>query len=408
MGRASGSLSSPAGAVGSDANRFPTAATVDQNFYNTDTNLYEADTSTFYPGGGPSAQTYTFTQTEAATTVPVGLGNNRPIQTAAAGTPLTGYVGGIMRSNPTTGSSVSYVIGNATNSPSDVVVQLDPSTSRIQANFNVKNISSSIAATTLSTASYQFGSVDPADRARSAYLDYDTFAARDARVGPAGNAVPVATVNGSALDNAHGALLNVRRADANHIAFNLDPANAGVICQCEFTRWGFWSIDDTRNSSSNQTTDRGHMMLWVAGKRPPSANEVPMTGSATYSGHVIVNVRNGANEYISGSSFTNTVNFGASSNQMSVSVGTPGANLDGATYAGSLSLNSDRRDFSGTLLGTGTGLTGNLTRTMGMNGSFFQGNNLPVGEMGGAVGISNSAGGSSSYIASGIFAGKRQ
>jgi hypothetical protein len=45
---------------------------------------------------------------------------------------------------------------------------------------------------------------------------------------------------------------------------------------------------------------------------------------------------------------------------------------------------------------------------MGMTGSFFQGNSLPVGEMGGAVGISNSAGGSSSYIASGIFAGKRQ
>jgi hypothetical protein len=140
------------------------------------------------------------------------------------------------------------------------------------------------------------------------------------------------------------------------------------------------------------------MMLWVAGQRPPSASDVPTSGTATYAGHVIVNVRNAGSEYITGQGFINTVNFGAASNQLTMAVGTPTDTLDGATYAGSLSLNSDRRDFSGALTGT-------LSRTMTVNGSFFRGISSPVGEMGGGVAVTNTAG---DYLASGIFAGKKQ
>jgi hypothetical protein len=88
---------------------------------------------------------------------------------------------------------------------------------------------------------------------------------------------------------------------------------------------------------------------------------------------------------------------------MAVTVGAVGATLDGATYSGSLSLRTDRRDFGGSLAGTGAGLTGNLTRSMSMNGSFFKGTSGPVGEMGGNVTVTNTGG---TYLGSGIFAGK--
>jgi hypothetical protein len=416
MGRASGNLSSPAGAVHTDSNLVPTSATINQLFYNTDTGVYDQPgnqdhrTDFFLGGGGPGSSTdYTYTQTEQRITTPSGLASDRPTQTTAAGNPLTGYVAGIMRSNPASGSSASFIVANTNNSTSDVVVQLDPSSSRMQANFNVKNINSNISATTLSFAHYQFGSLDPADRARSTYLDYDTFAARDGRVGPSGNTDPTSTVNGLAVDNTHGALLNVRRSDAQQIVNGIDPNNTSTaICQCDYTKWGFWSMDDSRTVSGNSISDRGHMMLWVAGRRPLSASDVPTTGTATYAGHVVVNVRNGTNEYLSGSAFTNTVNFGASSNQMTVNVATPTSTLDGASYSGSLSLRADRRDFGGTLQGTGNGLTGNLTRTMTMNGSFFQGVSSPISEMAGNVVISNTATGSAGYTAAGIFAGRKQ
>jgi hypothetical protein len=398
MGRASGPLSSAPGNVSVDSDFLPTSATITGVNYDSATKQYDnTNPPRFFLGGGAAAQDYTYTQIEQKIPTPTGLGSTRPTQTVASGAPLTGYIGGIMRSNPTTGTAQSFIIGNATHSPSDVVIQLDPSDSRMQANFNVSNRASSIGATSLSTAQYQFGSLDPVDRARSAYLDYDTFAARDARTGPSGNTDPLSTVNGLALDTSHGALVNIKGDLAQAIATGVGGSST-TICQCDYTRWGFWSMDDSRTVSGNVITDRGHMMLWVAGQRPPSASDVPASGTATYSGHVIANVRNAGNEYITGGNFTNTVNFGAATNQLTVSVGTSTDPFDGATYSGSLSLNSDRRDFSGVLTGT-------LSRTMTMNGSFFRGISSPVGEMGGGVAVTNTAG---DYLASGIFAGKKQ
>jgi hypothetical protein len=165
-------------------------------------------------------------------------------------------------------------------------------------------------------------------------------------------------------------------------------------------------MDDRRTVDNRRIVDRGHMNFYVAGQRPLSASDVPTNGTATYAGHVIANVRNGNNSYIAGANFTNTVNFGAANNQLSVAVGAPGATFDGATYSGSLSLKADRRDFGGSLAGAGDGLTGNLTRTMTMDGSFFKGTAGPVGEMGGNV--SNASTGSTGYVAGGIFVGKKQ
>jgi hypothetical protein len=135
-------------------------------------------------------------------------------------------------------------------------------------------------------------------------------------------------------------------------------------------------------------TDMGHMAFWVAG-RLPSSGEVPTSGVATYTGHVIANVANSGSQYTAASNFTNTVNFGAQTGAVTV----PG--FDGATYAGVVSFGPDPRNFNGSLAGT-------LGRTMAMNGSFFRGVSSPVGEMGGSVSVTGP-----SYLASGIFIGKQ-
>jgi len=241
------------------------------------------------------------------------------------------------------------------------------------------------------TALYEFGTVNASDPTRSAYVDYDNFAALDARTvtnQSTGASAPSSTIDSRPVSRTDGALLNANSA----VRQKISAAVGGAPCQCEYTRWGLWSMTGRQTVGGATYDDRGHMMTWVAGQRPASATDVPTTGTATYNGHVLTNVHNGSNSYLAGANFTNTVNFGAASNQLSVQVGTNNTTLDGATFSGNLSLKADRRDFGGTIGGT-------LSRSMTMNGSFFKGASGPVGEMGGNVQVTGS-----NYTASGIFA----
>jgi hypothetical protein len=398
IGRASGSFSSAPGNVTFDSDSLPTSSTVTGTHYDPATEQYDTNNPPrYFLNGASLPNTYDFTQSEQAITpLPAGLGDNRPAQIAGAGTALTGYVGGIMRTDSSAGPVVNYRIGNATSTASDVTIQLDPATSTMQADFHVARLAGVKTLTgsfLLDNAQYKLGSIGTGDLSRGSYVDYDTFAALDARSGTSADAAPDSTVNGLAVDTTHGALLNVRPADAQAISTALGGT---VICECDYSRWGVWSMDDQRTLSGDTINDRGHLMFWVAGQRPPNPGDVPVTGTATYGGHVIANVRNGTSDYLAGANFTNTVDFGAATNQLSVTVGTPSATFDGATYAGSLSLKTDRQDFQGTL-------AGDADRTMTMNGSFFNGASGPVGEMGGSVNVTNIFG---NYSASGIFIGK--
>lgn len=239
-------------------------------------------------------------------------------------------------------------------------------------------------------------SVNANDPTRGAYVDYDTFGALDARdVTPStGAGAPKSKVNEQAVTKSEGFLLRATRSVESNV---LAATGGTAACNCEYTRWGLWSMNTTRGTDSQSVVDRSPVNFWVAGQRPPSAADVPTSGSATYSGHVITNVQNNGSMYTASSNFTNTVNFGAATNQLSVQVGTAatnGSTLDGASFAGNLSLKADRRDFGGTIAGT-------LDRSMTMNGSFFKGASGPVGEMGGNVKVT----GPTSYTGSGIFAG---
>ncbi|MEO6946749.1 MAG: FecR domain-containing protein [Nitrobacter sp.] len=148
-----------------------------------------------------------------------------------------------------------------------------------------------------------------------------------------------------------------------------------------FRRWGFWPT----NSSTINTRTRTFREA-ILGARVPRISDVPTTGSATYTGHVIATV-NSAGLVAGG--FSNTVDFGARTGAVSVT------NLDSTNYTGNVSLNGSSLS---TLSHPLTGDVGN--RSMTLQGSFFQGKNSPVGEMGGSVAISGTGG----YLGSGIFA----
>jgi hypothetical protein len=134
-------------------------------------------------------------------------------------------------------------------------------------------------------------------------------------------------------------------------------------------------------------------MLWVAGV-PTAAGNIPTTGTATYTGHVIADINNGTATYIAAGTFSNNVNFGTR-------VGTVAINgLDATNYAGTVALTPASTLFAGSL-------TGNVgARTATINGSFFQGgatNTTPLyGEMAGSIAITGT-----SYLGSGIFAARK-
>jgi hypothetical protein len=124
-----------------------------------------------------------------------------------------------------------------------------------------------------------------------------------------------------------------------------------------------------------------------------SIGDVPTTGQATYTGHVIANVQSAG--FVAGG-FSNSVDFGARTGAVSVT------GLDNTNYSGTVYFNNDPRNFGGTIDSTNVGADG---RSMALQGSFFQGARSPVGEMGGSVAISSTK---DSYLGSGIFAASRR
>jgi hypothetical protein len=362
-----------------DDARLPLSGEASQRDFVATTQQYRDVQAFFFPGGGGASGNYDFMQQFARIPTPAGLGSNRPAEV------LTGWTGGLMR---TVNTSTSTFVAPTFATLGVATIYLDPSVNRVQANFNVVNATPTTN-DTFQFGQFQMGSLDLSLRGRGAYVDYDNFGAREAVVvNNAGTEQQqISTVNGAGLNNSTTFMVNVPRA----VALQLDPDT--TFCQCDYTRWGFWSTDSNRTTSSGAShSDRGHLLTWVAG-RLPNANEVPASGTATYVGHVVANIRNVSTtttEYVTSGNLTNTINFATQTGSANVN------GFDGVNYSGSLQLsNGDRRFFGGGLTGAG--------RTMVMTGNLFRGVNSPVGEMGGNVFVSGT-----NYTGSGIFAGRMQ
>ncbi|WP_374631529.1 FecR domain-containing protein [Ferrovibrio sp.] len=164
-----------------------------------------------------------------------------------------------------------------------------------------------------------------------------------------------------------------------------------TLCSCEYLQWGWWITDITHNGAGSATPgqrDRVHMASWVAGDLPGLA-EIPVTGTASFSGHATANVNNNGSRYVAFGSFSQSWNFATQAGNVTISNFDGIAPITGAVTAG------NGRDFSGTLSATG-GYTGSL------NGSFFKGGGDPTKSSGGNFSLNNT-----SYSAAGTFAAQK-
>jgi hypothetical protein len=372
IGRASGAVSSVAGSVEFDSAMLPVSGQVTQQDFVATTRTYRDIQGFYFKGDGSPTATYSFNQQFARLPTPSTLGSNRVNET------LQAWTGGVMRTfNQTTGTfdGASFqTLGFGS-------IVLNSTTNRLQTEFFVANVGE--GTNTFDFGRFQMGSLDPNLRSRSAYVDYDNFGAREAVVvtNDGTQQTQLSTVNNQSLNNSTTFMVNIPRNVAQQALPNV------TICECDYTRWGFWSTDSSRTTNGQVFSDRGHLMPWVAG-RPTTIAEVPATGSATYTGHVVANIRNAGRDYVAAGSLSNTVDFARRTGTASVTA------LDGVNYSGSLHLDpSDPRNLS-------AGLTGG-NRQMLMIGNLFRGSASPVGEMGGAVHITGT-----NYIGGGIFAGR--
>lgn len=310
---------------------------------------------------------------------------------------LSGYVGGLVYTRSSEGEHSSDHGGNGEHGVSHEIptninpvtgtaeITLDTANKRVQANLNTyrndpnnqNNPFAQLAETVHEL--FQFGSTGSSGPANSVYVDHDNFYA---------NTPENHEVNGTKVS---GVLVSGNGIATNPIVSetipNLTP------CQCDYTRWGFWMADESDTSTSAPTSYKTTFGTWVAGRPVGSIGDVPTTGAATYTGHVVANVNNAG--FVAGG-FSNNVNFGTRTGAVSVT------GLDNTNYSGTVNFNTDPRNFGGTINSTNIESDG---RRMAIDGSFFQGPHSPVGEMGGRVAISS---GANNYFGSGIFAATKQ
>lgn len=285
------------------------------------------------------------TTTAAAQTVV----DQRPIVDPRPSVTLSGFVGGLDQFSAD-GLINSPVAGTAQ-------VVLDATANKVQANFTAFG-------NTRDT--FQFGSTDPMDPTASVYADYNNFSAQSKQGG---------TFNGIPYS---GEMHNVSPDAAKQVAAAAGKPDL-TLCQCEYTRWGFWS-------ARNPTNTESIFGLWVAG-RPAQASDVPLTGTATYIGQVVANVGSASSDVkAAAGNFSNEVNFGTRTGAVAVT------GLDNTNYSGTVALQGGTANFAGALAGN----VGN--RQMGLVGSFYRSPTNPVGEMGGSVVIQGN-----NYVGGGVF-----
>jgi len=157
-----------------------------------------------------------------------------------------------------------------------------------------------------------------------------------------------------------------------------DGGTSSALCSCSYLSWGWWGEAD--NADGYVTSS--HMGNWVIGD--VTANiDMPVTGTATYSGHAVGTVLDGSSQYIATGDMAASVNFASRTGSVAIS------DFDGHSFGSNVS-------FAGSSTFTGTNGTTSLT------GSFVNGNGLAAE---GLIGAFTTADGL--WSASGIFAGDR-
>jgi hypothetical protein len=386
-GTASGSLGASGSSVTFDSNYVAQSLTVTQNGIDANDG-FVAEQAIYTPTALPSFMNYGFTQTATSAAVPSGIGTNRPPDVSS------GFAAGLMQTFSVNRNSA---YGDSFALAGNVFLHfehMDHTWSDggfaafvgVVADRQTAALAGELEDLTLPLA---YWGLDGSG-SRGSYIDFDYFAARDARDPVSGE--QLTQVNSQVvLPSSRALLVSSKTVDAQNQA-----AFAGVnFCRCEYTRWGFWSSDTFRDATTTSGPERlrdvTHLGTWVAG-RPTDPALMPASGTAAFSGHVVASIKSSGSEYLAAGNFSNSVDFGTGIGNVAVT------GLDGRNYNGTVQHFTGSSFFGGTIAGSGAGAP-----SMNLLGQFYDG---PLGharEMGGRLTID----GGPSYIGSGIFAASR-
>lgn len=294
---------------------------------------------------------------------------------------MNGYVGGLVEGRDSSGTFTTRLLGNPNNAaPTNVILITDAASNRASATFTVPEWDGSGT-----SATFRLGGTSGANYSTSSFIDDKIYAVADR---PSDLLTSTTSVTISAVTSQTGDLESRTFAASYGTApttFDNFFQAAGVTrcTSCEFMTWGVWGGDvKYKPNYTAYERDRLNFATYVAGTLT-SAVSLPMTGTATYSGHAFGNVQNGTSSYLAAGSYTNAWNFASQTGAVTI------GNFDGATYTGTTALANGTVHFTGSLSGAG--------RTGAVAGSFF--------DAPGAGGIAKGQAGTFTVIGTGYKAG---
>jgi hypothetical protein len=347
----------------------------------TTTSTYTASLDS--PGTG-SATDYRVNTLATRTTNPAALSGPSTTQT------LTGFVGGLVEQTTSTGGTSVRAVGAST-VPS-FTLQTDGTRGRVAATINITNWDG-IA----TSAQFHQGDITGRRSATQTFINDQIYGLRDRPNGTfTSQLASVTTGAGTSTGADVTARTNLTSYGAAPVA-NFFAEQGVTPCTCEFMTWGWWNgeVRYGANSVYNPNgRDRLHLGTYVAGNITQTL-QMPLTGTATYTGHVVANIQNGPNAYVAAGTYQNTWSFGSSNNGTGV---VTISNLDGVTFNGSsFQVNN----------GNNAGFTGSIfhspsARNITVQGAFYSSPTVAAKGQGGNVNITGP-----SYKGSGTFAAQR-
>lgn len=310
---------------------------------------------------------------------------------------MNGYVGGIVEQRNNSGTVTTRVLGNT--SPTNVILITDPASNRASATFTVPEWDGSTT-----SATFQLGGTTGSGFSISSFIDDKIYAMADRPADVLDNTTSI-TVNSvtSAPTDVQSRTFAVSYGTAPIDTFFTDQ-NV-TKCTCDFLTWGWWSGDVKYEASSAYNTggrDRLNLATYVAGTLSTVADLNTLNqqnATATYTGHMVGNVQNGASAYVAAGSYTNNWSFGTQTGKAFIT-------FDGASYGSNITANTQLTGGigGGPTFSTPTPLpsTSGPARSLTLNGAFVNAPGVPAkGQIG------NFAVNGSGYQAGGTFAAQK-
>lgn len=321
-------------------------------------------------GSGNTGSTYLTMLAQPAAANPSGLLARRDTRI------MRGFTGGIGTAIASGGDSSTFTFTNSRDSiaPGDVLVHTDAGNHSVTVDLGIAKTETPQIGPT-QTRTLFLGGADSATglAPASVFIDNDRYIAMD-------SASRVSLVDGQPVVGQNLVMVTGQSMEPGQLNLGGQP------CTCAYLDWGFWAGTLDLPGGGQE---RYHLASWVAGELAELA-EIPLSGSASYSGQMIGSVHSAAGTYLAGSQMGMNWNFGQRAGQFTVE------SFDSAAFAGQLS-SLDGRQVSGTAQNAGLG------RTMSVDGSFFMGGGSPIAGMGGSFTVQGQA-----YDAAGTFALDRQ